>query len=199
MKLTVLHQERYSRGELLLRTLFGWLYILIPHVFIAMFVGLWALFLQFAAFWIILFTGRYPESMFKFQMDFLRWDLRLSARIFNISDGYPAIGINTTEENTNLEQPFPEKVSRGLTLLRFFLGYFYILIPHGFMLTFRGIFVGILVFLAWWNVLFTGKYPEYMFNWVTGQLRWQYRVILYMTYMSETYPPFTGEELPDES
>lgn len=199
MKLTVLHQESYSRGELLLRFFFGWLYILIPHAFLAFFIGLWAIFLQFVAFWVILFTGRYPESMFRFQMDLLRWDLRLSARVFNISDGYPAMGLKPTEDNTNLEHPYPEKVSRGLTLVRLFFGLFYVLIPHGFVLIFRGLFVGILAFLAWWNVLFTGKYPESAFKWVTGQLRWQYRVILYMNFMSELYPPFRGEELPDES
>jgi len=198
MKLSVLHQEHYSRGELLLRTLFGWLYILIPHAFVAFFVGLWAIFLQFVAFWVILFTGRYPEKMFQFQMDILRWDLRLSARVYNISDGYPAIGITATEENTTLEHPYPEKVSRGLTLIRLVFGIFYVLIPHGLFLMFRGIFVGLLVFLAWWIVLFTAKYPEFIFKWLTGQLRWQYRVILYILFMTDTYPPFTGEELSDE-
>jgi len=63
---------------------------------------------------------------------------------------------------------------------------------------FRAWFVGILTFLAWWVVLFTGKYPDFMFDWVTGQIRWQMRVGLYMMYMTDTYPPFTGDELPDE-
>ena len=67
MKLTVQHQESYSRGELLLRTFFGWLYIMIPHGFVLLFVALWSAILQFVAFWIILFTGRYPQSMFDFR------------------------------------------------------------------------------------------------------------------------------------
>lgn len=199
MKLTVLHQEQYSRGELLLRILFGWLYILIPHGFIAFFVGIWAMFLQFVVFWVILFTGRYPESMFDFQMGFLRWSLRLSARVYNLADGYPAFGIKSADENTDLELPYPVKVSRSLTLLRLFFGFFYVLIPHGLILSFRAVFVGVLVFLAWWIVLFTAKYPVYIFDWVSGQLRWQYRVISYMTCMTDTYPPFSGDELPDES
>ena len=61
MKLTIKHQEKYSRGELLLRTIFGALYIYLPHGFILMFVGLWGGILQFVAFWVILFTGRYPQ------------------------------------------------------------------------------------------------------------------------------------------
>lgn len=198
MKLTIQHQESYSRMELLLRTFFGWIYIIIPHVFILMFVSLWGAILQFVAFWIILFTGRYPESMFEFQVGLLKWNLRLNARIYNVSDGYPAFGIKSTDENTDLVIPYPEKVSRGLMLLRLFFGIFYVYLPHMFILMFRAWFVGILTFLAWWIVLFTGKYPDFMFDWVTGQMRWQFRVSIYMMYMTDTYPPFTGDELPDE-
>lgn len=198
MKLSIQHQESNSRGELLLRTFFGWIYIFIPHMFILIFVSLWAMVLQFVAFWVILFTGRYPESMFEFQVGLLKWDLRLNARIYNVSDGYPAFGINSSDEYTSLEVPYPENVSRGLTLLRLLFGWLFVGLPHGFILMFRAWFVGILVFLAWWIVLFTGKYPEFAYEWVVGQLRWQYRVSLYLMYMTDTYPPFTGDELPDE-
>lgn len=199
MKLTIQHQESYSRGELLLRTFFGWLYILLPHAFVLLFLGLWGAILQFVAFWVILFTGRYPQSMFEYQVGLLKWNLRLSARLYNLSDGYPAFGIKSTDDNTDLVIPYPEKVSRGLMLLRLFLGIFYVYLPHLFILYFRAIFVGILIFLAWWVVLFTAKYPDFMFDWVTGQLRWQMRVTLYMQYMTDTYPPFTGDELPEEA
>jgi len=199
MKLTIQHQERYSRGELLLRTFFGWLYILIPHGFVLLFVGLWGAILQFVAFWVILFTGRYPQSMFEFQVGLMKWSLRVSARMYNLSDGYPAFGIKSTDEYTDVVVPYPEKVSRGLTLLRFFFGIFYVYLPHMFILYFRAVFVGILIFLAWWVVLFTAKYPDFMFDWVSGQIRWQFRVTLYMMYMTDTYPPFTGDELPDEA
>jgi len=60
------------------------------------------------------------------------------------------------------------------------------------------LYVEIQVFPAWWVVLFTGKYPDYMLDWVSGQIRWQIRLSLYMMYMTVTYPPFTGDELPDE-
>ena len=199
MKLSIQHQESYSRGELLLRTFFGWLYIFIPHGFLLLFIGLWGAILQFVAFWVILFTGRYPQSMFEFQVGLMKWNLRVSARMYNLSDGYPAFGIKSTDEYTDLVVPYPEKVSRGLTLLRLFFGIFYVYLPHMFILYFRAIFVGILIFLAWWVVLFTGKYPDFMFDWVSGQLRWQFRVSLYMMYMTDTYPAVTGDELPDEA
>ena len=198
MKLFIKHQEKYSRGELLLRSFFGFIYILIPHYFLLIFVGLWAAILQFVAFWVILFTGKYPQSMFEFQVGVMKWSTRLMARMFNLSDGYPAFGIKGTDEYTDLTVPYPEKVSRGLTLLRVFFGWIYVMIPHGFILYFRMIWVMILAFLAWWAVLFTGKYPENWHGWVVGQLRWQMRVNLYMYYMTDTYPPFTGDELPEE-
>jgi hypothetical protein len=199
MKLTIKHQETYSRGELLLRTFFGWLYIILPHAFVLLFVGLWGAILQFVAFWVILFTGRYPQSMFEFQVGLMKWNVRLNARMFNISDGYPAFGIKSTDEYTDLVVPYPEKVNRGLVLLRLFFGIFYVYLPHMFILYFRALFVGLLTFLAWWVVLFTAKYPDFMFDWVSGQIRWQLRVSLYMMYMTDTYPPFTGDELPDEA
>ncbi len=198
MKLSIKYQEKYSRGELLLRTLLGWLYIYLPHFFILFFVSLWASILQFIAFWVILFTGRYPQSMFEFQVGVQQWSVRLYARMYNVSDGYPAFGIKAKDDYTSFEVPYPESVSRGLTLLRLFLGVFYVIIPHYFILGFRAIFVQILVFLAWWVVLFTGKYPANWHNWVVGQIRWQLRVTLYMYYMTDKYPAFTGDVLPGE-
>lgn len=199
MKLRIDHQESYSRGELLLRTFFGWLYIALPHLFVLLFISLWGAILQFVAFWVILFTGRYPQSMFEFQVGLMKWNVRLSARLYNISDGYPAFGIKGTDDLTNFEVAYPEKVSRGLMLLRLFFGIFYVYIPHFFILYFRAIFVGLIVFAAWWVVLFTAKYPKEMHEWVVGQIRWQMRVSLYMMYLTDTYPPFTGDELPDEA
>ncbi|MEW5846562.1 MAG: DUF4389 domain-containing protein [Bacteroidota bacterium] len=198
MKLKILHQERYSRAELLLRTFFGWLYILLPHGFLLIFVSLWAQILQIIAFWAILFTGRYPKSLFDFQVGLIRWILRLNARIYNVSDGYPSFGIHGSDEYTSLEVEYPERVSRSLMLIRFFFGWLYVYIPHLFILFFRSIFIYILVFLAWFIVLITGKYPKEFHQWVVGQLRWTTRLGLYMNYMTDVYPAFTGDELPNE-
>jgi hypothetical protein len=198
MRLVIKLQEKYSRGELLLRTFLGIFYIWIPHFFILFFVAIWAAILRFVAFWAILFTGRYPKKMFDFQHGLLKWSIRLMARNFNVSDGYPAFGIKGEDSYTELTVPYPEKVNRGLLLLRFFFGIFYVYIPHFFILYFRAIFVGILVFASWWIVLFTGKYPAELHNWVVGLIRWEIRVTLYMLYMTDTSPAFTGDELAEE-
>jgi hypothetical protein len=66
MKLTVTHQESYSRIELLLRTFFGWLYMAVPHGIILMFLALLSGILTFVAFWVVLITAQYPKGMFEF-------------------------------------------------------------------------------------------------------------------------------------
>lgn len=194
MKLTIKRQESYSRGELLLRTFFGWIYIAIPHAFLLFFIGIWSGILTFISFWAILFTGRYPQSFFEFQVGLQQWNLRVNARIMNLSDGYPAFGIDATDEFTSFEMPYPENLNRGLQIVKLLFGFFYVILPHGFILIFRSIAVAFMTFLAWWVVLFTGSYPKSWHAFNVGLVRWQVRVNLYMTFMTDDYPPFTGKE-----
>ena len=103
-------------------------------MFLLFFVGLWGGILFFIAFLVVVFTGIYPKSFFEFQVQLMRWKLRLNARLFNLSDGYPAFGLLATDEYTQLEVPYPERISRGLVILRFIFGVFFVGIPHGFLL-----------------------------------------------------------------
>lgn len=194
MKLTITHQDSYSRGQLLLRTLLGWLYIGIPNGFLMFFVGIWAGILGFVAFWIVLFTGKYPENFFLFQIKFINWSLRLSAAMTHLVDGTPAIGINGTSEKVFLEVERPEKINQLLVLVRIIFGIFYVAIPHGFCLFFRAIGAGVLMFLSWWAILITGKYPEKWHAFAVGTSRWTSRLQLYMGFFTDTYPPFSGKE-----
>lgn len=194
MKLTITRQEDYSRGQLLLRSFFGFIYMIFPHIFIMMFCNLWASILSFISWWIILFTGRYPQSFFDYQVKMLRWSIRLTARMRNLVDGYPAFMPSGSDDLTQLEVTYPESLSRGNLLLRTFFGWLYILIPHGFMLFFRAIWGMILSFIAWWVVLFTGRYPESMHEFQVGTIRWGTRVNLYVANMTDNYPPFNGRE-----
>lgn len=193
MKLTIKHQDSYSRGELLLRSFFGGIYIAIPHTFVMFFVGIWAAILAFLAFWVVLFTGKYPKEWFEFQVKCMNWSNRLSASLYNLVDGYPAIGVNGTSDKVKLDVPYPDSISRGLVLLRLFFGAIYVGIPHIFCLYFRMLWGAILMFIAWWVVLFTGKYPEGWHEYQVGSIRWMIRVNLYLGYMSDEYPPFSGK------
>lgn len=194
MKLKIEHQSSYSRGELLLRTFFGWLYIAIPHVIVLIFVAIWANILAFLTWWIVLFTGKYPKGWFEFQVKVMNWGLRLNSTMLNLVDGYPAIGVNGKSDKVSLDVPYPSSLSRGLVLVRLFFGAIYVMIPHGFCLVFRMIWGNILIFLAWWVVLFTGNYPESWHAYQVGTIRWNTRIGLYMGLFTDEYPKFSGKE-----
>lgn len=194
MKLTIQHQEMYSRGELLLRTFFGWLYIALPHGFLLFFVGLWSAVLTFAAFWVVLFTGEYPRSFYEFQVALMNWSLRMQSSMMNLVDGYPSFGLEAGADNVQLEAERPERLGRGTALLKALFGWAYVLIPHGFCLWLRLIGTQILVFLAWWAVLFTGSYPAGWHAFNVGTLRWITRVQMYLGFMTDEYPRFSGRE-----
>jgi hypothetical protein len=108
-------------------------------------------------------------------------------------DGYPHFGLKPKDETVVLEVPRPERVSRLLVLLRTLFGVIYVSIPHGVCLLGRGIAAFVVVFIAWWAVLFTGKYPERWHAFVVGTYRWNTRLSLYMSYMTDEYPKFSGK------
>lgn len=84
---------------------------------------------------------------------------------------------------------YPEKLSRGLIFVKIFM-----LIPHFIVLYALGLCAGIASFIAWWAILFTGRYPRGLWNFVTGVLRWQTRVSSYMYLTHDAYPPFSLED-----
>ncbi len=153
---------------------------------------IWGLILSFIAFWVVLFTGRYPQSFFEYQEKLIRWNTRVSARMFNLADDYPPFGLDARDEYVNVDVQYPGRISRTSVVLRAFFGVFYVGIPHAFILFFRFIWSQILVFIAWWVVLFTGEFPASWHEFIVGTLRWQTRVNLYLAYMTDEYPPFSG-------
>src|SRR5687768_12459459 len=108
----IVRQEKYSRGELLLRSFLGNIYMVIPHLFLLFFMSIASGILGFIAWWAVLFTAEYPRSFFDFQVRVLRWSTRLQARIFNLADGYPAFGMNADDEKVILHIAYPGNLSR---------------------------------------------------------------------------------------
>ena len=194
MKLNINHQDSYSRGELILRTLFGGIYIAVPHMFLIMFVSIWASILSFVTFWIVLFTAKFPEGIFNFQIGFQQWVIRVNASLTNLVDGYPSFGVKGESDKVSLVVERPERVSRGLVIVRTLFGGIYVGIPHMFCLSFRMIATEFLSFLAWWVVLFTGKYPERWHAFNVGTFRWSTNISLYLGFFTDTYPRFSGKE-----
>jgi pilus assembly protein TadC len=83
---------------------------------------------------------------------------------------------------------YPGKMSRLTTFFRYIL-----VIPQYFVLGFVGIAAGIVAFIAWWAVLFTGKYPKGMFDFFVGYMRWMTRVMGYAYLLTDKYPPFSTD------
>jgi hypothetical protein len=196
MNYGIKHQQEYSRGELLLRTFFGFFYIALPHGIVLIFVMLASAFINFLSFWALLFTAKYPQGLFNFQLNTQRWGLRVIARLNNLSDGYPAFGLSHSDANVLIDIEAPEKSNRGTIVLRFFFGVFYVYLPHGICLLFLGIAAALVKMIAFWVILITGKFPKGMHDFIVGVMRWGFRVNAYMTYLTDQYPPFSlsGDE-----
>jgi hypothetical protein len=191
----VLHQQQYSRGEVLLRTFFGWLYMALPHAIILCLLFLIWWFMAVGAFFVILFTGSTPGWYFDWTVKLQRWGLRLNARLYNLVDDYPEFGMDGTDDKTKFELEFWQ-IGRGELLLRVLLGWLYVGIPHGFVLWFRTFASFVLFILAFFSVLFTGEYPDDWHRFNVGTFRWATRVNLFMYWLYKDYPPFSGR--PDE-
>lgn len=191
VRFVVPYPEKLSRGLLLLRTFFGWLYVGIPHCFCLFFIGLCAAIAQFIAFWVVLFTGQYPRSLFEFVANTMQWQLRVSIYLNFLNDDYPPLSMYDFHP-AELTIEYPERLSRLQLLGRIFFGWLYIIIPHGFCLCFRGIAHAVVTLVAWWIVLFTGEMPQDMHRFLVGTFRWQARLNAYVFFLTDEYPPFSG-------
>jgi hypothetical protein len=196
MKFGIKHQSTYSRGQLLLRSFFGMFYIMLPHGFLIYFLSIAAMFVNFLNFWIILFIGSMPESFFNFLLNFQRWVYRVNARMMNLSDGYPAFGLQAIDPHVIIEVERPEKSNRVSVLLRTFFGFIYVLIPHAFCLIFIQLGAMFVMGLNFWIILITGKQPTSFHRFLVGMMRWNFRLALFMLCMTDKYPPFSlsGDE-----
>ncbi len=187
--------------------LLKWL-LLIPHYLVLIF--LW---IAFAVLWLvalvaILITGRYPRSIFDFNLGVLRWTWRIHYYSYGAlgTDRYPPFTLaDVPDYPARLEVQYPAQLSRGLALVKWWL----LAIPHYLVV---GIFVGggwggwesadkaggwggpgligLLVFFAGVMLLFTSRYPRSIYDFVLGMDRWALRVAAYAALMTDDYPPF---------
>lgn len=189
------HQQEYSRGELLLRSFFGWIYIALPHGLLLMFFAIAFWFMSIASFFMILFTGVTPKWYYEWAVGLQRWSLRVNSRMYNLADGYPSFWMDGTDDKTIFDLKFWQ-ISRSELLLRTFFGIIYAGIPHILALYIRLIATAVLSFLAFFAVLFTGKYPDDWHRFNVGTMRWASRLNLFLSMLYIDYPPFSGK--PDE-
>ena len=178
--------------------LIKWL-LLVPHIVILVFLWIAFVFVTIIAFFAILFTGKYPRSLFDFNVGVLRWTWRASFYSYQAlaTDEYPPFSLKTEDYPADLDVEYPEKLTQWLVLFKWFLA-----IPHFAILAFlagggassagfpQGGLLSVLVIITAFVLLFTGRYLKDIFTLVMGINRWIYRVIAYVTLMTDEYPHF---------
>lgn len=172
-------------------------FLLIPHLILLGFLWIAAAVVSVIAFIAILFTACYPRGLFDFNVGVLRWTWRVSFYGYSAlgTDRYPPFSLNSKDYPADLSLEYPERLSRGLVLVKWWL----LAIPHYLIvgilqggIGFRegGGLVSLLVFFAGVAKLFTNRYPRGIFEFVMGLNRWTYRVAVYGLLMTDQYPPF---------
>ncbi|MEA1901979.1 MAG: DUF4389 domain-containing protein [Actinomycetota bacterium] len=135
----------------------------------------------------IVFRQRYPRWWFDFGREFARFGMRVGAYLALLTDEYPS---TTDEQSVHLELDYPDveqDLNRWLPLVKWFLA-----IPHYIVLALLAIGAIFAIFIAWFAVLFTGRYPRGLFDYVVGVARWALRIQAYaILLVTDRYPPFS--------
>ena len=135
----------------------------------------------------ILFKKRYPRWWFDFNLELTRFTARVGAYAVLLTDTYPST-VEHQDVAFDIDYPDAEHdLMRGLPLVKWFLA-----IPHYIVLFFLAIGVFFVVIVSWFAILFTGRYPRGLFEYVVGVGRWVLRVNAYaFLLVTDTYPPFS--------
>jgi hypothetical protein len=134
----------------------------------------------------ILFRRKYPRWWFDWNRELLRFQNRVTAYLLLMEDRYPS---TDEEQYVHLDVDYPDAgrdLNRWLPLVKWLLA-----IPHYIVLLFLWIGALFAVIAAWFAILFTGRYPRGLFDYVEGVMRWENRVVAYMAILAtDRYPPF---------
>ena len=135
----------------------------------------------------ILFRRKYPRWWFDWNLELSRFEIRLCAYLALLRDEYPS---TDEQQAVHLDIDYPaaaRDLSRWLPLVKWLLA-----IPHYIVLLLLASIAVVLVGIAWFAILFTGRYPRWIFGFLVGVFRWLLRVQAYMLLLTtDRYPPFS--------
>jgi uncharacterized protein DUF4389 len=135
----------------------------------------------------ILFRQKYPRWWFDFARELTRFEYRVGAYLALLTDKYPS---TDEEQSVHLEVDYPDverDLNRWLPLVKWLLA-----IPHYIVLVVLTMLAIVAILIAWFAILFTGRYPRGLFNFVVGVGRWTLRVQAYaFLLVTDRYPPFS--------
>ena len=181
VRLEIDYPQRLSRLLIFVK----WL-LAIPHLIALYVLGIVAYAVLIIAWFAVLITGRYPRALFDYLVGFERWRARVGAYLLLQTDAYPPFKLaDDPAYPVRLEIDYPPRIARWRPLLHWLLA-----IPALIGAFVVGIIAYLAAIVAWFAILFTGRYPEGLFNAATVALRWSARVTIYYYWMVEPYPPF---------
>ena len=173
----------YPDGGLNRLSTFFRLIMVIPIIIVQAFLAT----LGFPASLMILFRRKYPRWWFDYSLELARFTTRISAYLYLLRDEYPA---TDEEQAVHVEIAYPDverDLNRWLPLIKWLLA-----IPHYIVLWLLSIVQMVVVIIAWFAILFTGRYPRGMFDLVVGVMQWSLRVQAYASLLTtDRYPPFS--------
>ena len=183
VRFDVEYPERLSRWKIFVK----WL-LAIPHFIIVSLLIAVAGVLEFIAFFAVLFTKKWPRGLFDFTVQIYRWAANVYAYApLLLRDEYPPFSGDAGQYPVTLEIEYAENLSRWMIFVKWLLA-----IPHYIVLLFLGLAASVVVSIAFFAILFTGRYPRGMFDFVVGTARWWVRVNAYAHWlMTDRYPPFS--------
>jgi uncharacterized membrane protein len=136
---------------------------------------------------LVVLRQKYPRWWFDFNLLLVRLEARIYSYLFLLRDEYPSVD---QDQAVRLDITYPDAkndLNRWLPLVKWLLA-----IPHYIVLVFLYIAAVVVVIIAWFAILFTGRYPRGMFDFVVGVLRWALRVGAYaFLLVTDRYPPFS--------
>jgi len=136
----------------------------------------------------LLFRQKYPRWWFDWNVALMNFSMRVSAYLLLLRDEYPS---TDQEQAVHIEIAYPDatQLSPGMPLIKWFLA-----IPHYIALSVLMVAATFCVIIAWFAILFTGRYPKALFDFVVGVYRWWLRVAAYaFLLVTDIYPPFSLE------
>jgi len=143
--------------------------------------------LFFAPLLMIVFRRKYPRWWFDWNVELQRFTNRVAVYVLLMDDHYPS---TDEQQSVHLDYVYPDasqELNRWLPLVKWLLA-----IPHLIVLAFLWLAALVVVIVAWFAILFTGRYPKGMFAFVEGVMRWGQRVIGYaFLLVTDSYPPFS--------
>ena len=176
----VAYPESPNRWLILIR----WL-LAIPHYIVLSLLSILAGVVWVISFFTILFARTYPDSLYSFMVGVHRWNANLGAYIL-FHDRYPPFSMGESDyEGVTFAVERPD-FNRWLVLIKWLL-----MIPHAIVLYFLSIIAMVAAIALVLAVLFTGRYPRGLFDFLVGVGRWNARVNAYATFVVDRYPPFS--------